>query len=161
MYYMMKNEAELDVCNVSTEYKEGWRAISILIDSGASDSVAPKSFFPDIPRMETNASRSGLTYTAAGGRKIVNEGMSRPVFCTEKGKPMVMNFQIAEVSKALGAVSRIVGKNNRIIFGDPEKDGSYIEDKTTKNRTPLRQHNGVYYLDVWVRPGEYYSGFQR
>ena len=87
--------------------------------------------------------------------------MSRPVFYTEAGKPMVMNFQIAEVSKALGAVSRIVGKNNRVIFDDPEKEGSYIENKITKNRTPLRQHNGVYYLDVWVRPGEYYSGFQR
>ena len=66
--------------------------------------------------METNASRAGLTYTAAGGHKIVNEGMSRPIFYTESGKPMVMNFRIAEVSKALGAVSRTAGKNNRVVF---------------------------------------------
>ena len=152
--------AKFDVCNISTEYKEGWKAVSILIDSGASDSVAPKSFFPNIPVMETNASKSGLTYTAVGGHKIRNEGMSRPVFYTETGKPIVMNFQIAEVSKALGAVSRIAGKNNRVVFDDPNTVGSFIENKTTGKKTPLRQHNGVYYMDVWVKPGQGYDNDQ-
>ena len=64
-----------------------------------------------------------------------------------------MAFQVAGVSKALGAVSRIVGAGNRVVFDDPTTVGSYIENKTTMKQTPLRQHNGVYYLDVWIKPG--------
>ena len=78
-----------------------------------------------------------------------------------------MAFQVAGVSKALGAVSRIVGAGNRVVFDDPATIGPFIERKETGEKTPLRQHNGVYYLDVWVKPGHGYDnqennqGFQR
>ena len=64
-----------------------------------------------------------------------------------------MAFQVAGVGKALGAVSRIVGAGNRVVFDDPATVGSYIENKTALKQTPLRQHSGVYYLDVWIKPG--------
>ena len=71
----------------------------------------------------------------------------------QDGSQYTMALQVAGVSKALGAVSRIVGAGNRVIFDDPATVGPYIENKTTGKTTPLRQHNGVYYLDVWVKPG--------
>ena len=106
--------------------RRGWRPISILIDSGASDSVAPKKLFPNIPILETNASRAGVEYTAAGGHKIVNFGMCRPIIYTTEGNKILMNFQGSDVKKALGAVSRIVGHGHRVIFDEPEI-GSFIE----------------------------------
>ena len=60
---------------MSMEYKEGWKAISILIDSGASDNVCPPGLFPEVPVYEIDASRRGLEYTAAAGHKIQNLGM--------------------------------------------------------------------------------------
>ena len=78
-----------------------------------------------------------------------------------------MTFQVAGVSKALGAVSRIVGAGNRVIFDDPNTVGSFIENKASGKRTPLRLHNGVYYMDVWMKPGNGFDnqkneqGFQR
>ena len=54
-----------------------------------------------------------------------------------------MSFQVAGVSKALGAVSRLVGAGNRVVFDDPNTVGSFIENKMTGKQTPLRQHNGV------------------
>ena len=75
---------------------------------------------------------------------------------------MTMAFQVAGVSKALGAVSRIIGCGNRVVFDHPNDGGSYIENKITGKQTPLRQNNGVYYLDVWYKPGEEVSqGFPR
>ena len=142
-----------DLCPISVDHKEGWKAISILIDSGASDSVAPPGTFPEVKVLETNASKAGVQYTAAGGHKIDNLGMQRPYIFLLDGSRHVMSFQVAGVSKALGAVSRIVGANNRVVFDDPATVGSYIENKASGKITPLRQHNGVYYLDVWVRPG--------
>ena len=67
-----------------------------------------------------------------------------------------MVFQVAGVSKALGAVSRIVGAGNQVIFDEPSV-GSFIRNKQTGKLTPLRQHNGVYYLDAWVKPGHGYD----
>ena len=99
-------------------------------------------------------------YTAAGGNKIRNEGMCMPKLYSECGKAYALSFQVAGVSKALGAVSRIVGAGNRVVFDDPETAGSYIGNKKTMNRTPLRQYNGVYYLDMWMKPGDH-VGFHR
>ena len=90
-----------------------------------SDSVAPKGLFPDIPIYETNASLANVMYTAAGGSKIKNEGMCRPKLYSEDGRQYAMSFQVAGVSKAFGAVSRIVGAGNRVIFDDPATEGSY------------------------------------
>ena len=104
-----------------------------------------------------------MQYTAAGGHKIDNLGMQRPYIFLQDGSMHIMSFQVAGVSKALGAVSRLVGAGNRVIFDDPATVGSFIENKTTGKKTPLRQHNGVYYLDVWVKPGCGYDnqGFPR
>ena len=148
------------MCEVSVEHKDGWKAISILIDSGASDSVAPPGMFPEIKILQTNASRAGVQYTAAGGHQIPNLGMQRPYIHLLDGSKYTMAFQVAGVSKALGAVSRIVGAGNRVIFDDPNNVGSFIENKATGKQTPLRQHNGVYYLDAWVKPGQGYDNDQ-
>ena len=73
------------------------------------------------------------------------------------GSKYAMAFQVAGVSKALGAVSRIVGAGKRVVFDDPSAVGSFIENKTTGKNIPLRQHNGVYYMDVWIKPGHGYD----
>ena len=153
-------EDDYEMCEVSIEHKDGWKAISILIDSGASDSVAPPGMFPQIKILETNASRAGMEYTAAGGHKIPNLGMQRPYIHLLDGSKYTMTFQVAGVSKALGAVSRIVGAGNRVVFDDPNTVGSIIVNKSTGKKTPLRQHNGVYYMDVWVKPGQGYDNDQ-
>ena len=121
--------------SISSTYQQGYKAISILIDSGASDSVAPPGLFYKINVLETDASRAGLEYTAAGGHKIPNLGMCRPIVYRTDGSGMTMAFQVAGVSKALCAVSRIVGNGNRVIFDHPNEGGSYIENKTNSAGT--------------------------
>ena len=62
-----------------------------------------------------------------------------------------MTFQVADVTKILGSVSRIVSTGHKVVFDTPEI-GSYLENKATGKNITLRQHNGVYLLDVWVEP---------
>ena len=88
------------MCEISVEQKDGWKAISILIDSGASDSVAPPGMFPKIEVFETNASKAGMQYAAAGRHKIANLGMQRPYIHLPDGSKYTMAFQVAGVSKA-------------------------------------------------------------
>ena len=75
-FYIENDDAQL--CTVSFVEQDGWKPISIMMDSGACDCVAPPDCFPGIPVVATTASRDGLEYTAAGGHKIPNLGQSRP-----------------------------------------------------------------------------------
>ena len=111
----------MDQSCYSFEQKECSTAISILIDSGASDSVAPPGAFPGVNVFETNASRSGLEYTAAGGHSIANLGMCRPIVQTLDCQEYAMGFQVAGVSKPLGAVSRIASPENEVVFRHPSR----------------------------------------
>ena len=54
---------------------------------------------------------------------------------------------VTNLTKPLGAVSRIVEKGNRVVFDDI----SYIENKTSGERTYLRYEAGVFVLDAIVR----------
>ena len=46
--FVFEGENEYEMYEFSVEHKDGWKAISILTDSGASDSAAPPGMFPQI-----------------------------------------------------------------------------------------------------------------
>ena len=65
-----------------------------------------------------------------------------------------MTFQVANVQKALGSVSQMVRKGNRVVFDRTAngEDLAYIENKRSKEKMYMRLENGVYVLDVLVKP---------
>ena len=65
-----------------------------------------------------------------------------------------MTFQAtSHVRKPLAAASKITAKGNRIVLDD-ESSLSYIENKATGTRTPLKIENGVYVMEVAVSPNK-------
>ena len=72
----------------------------------------------------------------------------------DNGTLSVMKVQMCEnlhPKKFLASVSRINQTGHGVVFDDPSV-GSYIENKTSRPKTWLRQEAGVFYLDLWVRP---------
>ena len=69
-----------------------------------------------------------------------------------------MNFQVAQVHKALGSVSQMVWNGNTVVFDTDEygQDVSYIMNKKTQDYIPMRVENGVYVIDMVVAPPEYH-----
>ena len=53
-------------------------------------------------------------------------------------------------NRILGSVSRLVQAGNSVVFQPPEI-GSYIQNNASGGRMYLRQLNGSYYLDLWVK----------
>ena len=47
----------------------------------------------------------------------------------------------------------MTGSYNDVVFRHPDRGGSYILNVETNKKYKLRQTGGVYWLDVWVRPG--------
>ena len=105
--FYIENDEGSQLCQVSTTRQDGWHPISIMMDSGACDCVAPPGTFPGIPIMQKTASRDGLEYTAAGGHRIPNLGMCRPVVFTMDGERNAMAFQMAAISKTTGCCEQI------------------------------------------------------
>ena len=68
-----------------------------------------------------------------------------------------MTFQAAPVSRPLGSVKKICRTGHRVVFDD---EGSYIYNKTTGEVNWMREHDGNYILDLWIKPKEQGFGGQ-
>ena len=130
----------------------------LVVDSGAAETVLPSAWFINHKLHESEGSRMGAVYTAANGGELENEGEKHLYLATVEGDQVrKMDFQVTDVTKALGSVSRMVHNGNRVVFDLDEwgANCSYIESKSTGKRLWLRERNGVYVLDVMVAPPGY------
>ena len=136
--------------NTHDEYEK----ISIMIDSGASETVASLDKFPMYKSAMTTA--TGTTYASAADKQsgdIVNIGEKVVETIDEHGITSHVKFQMCKglgEGKILGSVSRMVQSGHTVVFQNPEW-GSYIQNNVNKYKTYLRQEHGSYYLDLWVR----------
>ena len=122
---------------------------SICIDSGAGKGVCPVESFPDYETHHTE--KVGNLYRGAGGQGLRNAGGKRPQ-CRTHGIQTAMTFQATtHVKKPLAAASKITAKGNRIGLDD-EDSLSYIENKATGTKIPLKLENGVYVMEVAGTP---------
>ena len=63
-----------------------------------------------------------------------------------------MTFQATtKVLKPLAAASRITEKGNRILLDDVDSE-NYIENKKTGKKIPPKMENGVYMMEMLVKP---------
>ena len=134
-----------------------WRPLPkpMVVDSGAGETVLPSSWLPEHCTEESVGSKNNNYYVTANGDKIYNEGKKDVNVSSLDGKQVrSLTFQVANVKKALGSVSQMVRKGNRVVFDRTAtgEDLAFIENKTTKERMFMRVENGVYVLDVLVEP---------
>ena len=146
-----------DLCGFE---RNGWQPMPqpLIIDSGAAETVMPLSWFEGHTVKATEQSRNKRFYTTANKEKIYNEGERDLVVSSFEGdKTRKMTFQVAKVSKALGSVSQIIAKGNKMVFQKDSQgnDCSYIEHVDSGEVMWLRERDGVYVLDVLVAPPEY------
>ena len=128
---------------------------TICVDSGAGESVCPVDFFPDYEMHQTE--KVGNLYRVAGGQELRN--VEKRLKFKTNGIATAMTFQAtSHVRKPLAAASKITAKGNWIVLGD-ENFLSYIENRATGTKIPLKIENGVYVMEVAVSPNT--TPFQR
>ena len=127
------------------------------MDSGAVDHVMPKGQCKEIKVDETEASRKGRHYQAANGSQIKNYGERKLIGEAGKGIGSSIKMQVADVTKALGAVTKLCDAGNRVIF---DNEGSFVENKTTEIKTEIKRDNGTYTMDFWVKKSKDNMGIQ-
>ena len=128
-----------------------WEKIDITVDSGAVDTVAPPSVASHVPIESTWASREGYCYRAANGQLLPNLGERKIRGVTQEGSAVGLTFQVAEVTKVLGSVSKFCEAGNRVVFDDSDPEGGCIMNKSTGVRTQMHKSDGVYKIPAWMR----------
>jgi len=138
---------------------EGWVKVKGVMDSGASESVAPPTMCPHYPVVPSAGSMSGQKYLSAGEELIDNLGEQTLEIMTEDGGEGRARYQVAEVSRPLNAVSEICDAGGdagqMVVF---TKWGGEIYNMESGRRTAFGREDGVYVWEFWVKPKE---GFHR
>ena len=126
----------------------------ITMDSGAGNNVMPRRMVIKKSEIrESEGSRRGVHYVAANDGRIPNEGEYDLNFSTVEGQEQCLTFQIAEVNKALCAVSNLVDNGFRVVFDKNMKineDTSHMLHKETGVTTRYRRTRNVWVLDAFV-----------
>ncbi len=132
-----------------------WEEITITVDSGASETVAPLNMAMHVPIESSEASLRGAKYEVANGGVLHNKGEKNCIVQAFGGSAKLLCFQVCDVHKPLLAVSKLCEAGNAVVF---HPDWSYIENLKTGERTTLEKKDGLYELRVWVRSAK---GFTR
>ena len=96
--------------------ENGLEKVTITVDSGAADTVGPKSIAQGIPIKPTKASQLGENYRAANGTTIKNYGQKRLEGVDANGINTGITIQVADVRKTLASVGKMTEAGNIIIF---------------------------------------------
>ncbi len=127
----------------------GMEKISLTIDSGAAETVCNEEMAKDYMAQESEGSKKGVKYVAAGGKELANQGEKKVKIITNEGAKCMIKFQVAGVRKPLVSVSRICDEGHEVTF---TKDGGHIRHLETNQLTKFVRKNGVYVMDVHVIP---------
>ena len=142
------------------EAQNGWIRIKGVMDSGASESVAPPGLCPLYPVVPSAGSMAGQEYMSASNDLIPNLGEQVLDVVLDGGQESQIKYQIAEVSRPLNSISEICDAGGdhgqMVIFG---RSGGAVVNLRTGEQTPFKREEGIYCLDVWVKPKA--AGFQR
>ena len=110
------------------------------------------------------SSRRGVQYVAANNGRIPNEGEVDFAFTTAEGNSEEFVVQVAEVNKALGAVSYLVDKGYRVVFDKDEtsgKDISYMMKKSSRVTSRFRRERNIWVLDAFIDQADANESFRR
>ena len=91
-----------------------------------------------------------MSYMVANGAAIPNRGEITLRGKAENGTNMNVIAQVSDVTKPLAAVREIIKGGNRIIM---DESGSYIENKSTHKRIPIKRDNGMFVVTMTVPRG--------
>jgi len=140
-----------EVLNV--EQQGTWERLTVVVDSGACETVGPVNVATGFDLRETTASRNGVHYVAANGTKICNHGERNIRGLNAAGNRIGFAMQAADVNKVLAAVNQVVKAGNKVVFDEGPNGmapNHHIYNYATGTRTEMELRNGQYLFEMWV-----------
>jgi hypothetical protein len=133
---------------------DGYIEVRGVMDSGASESVAPPSMCPHVKITPSAGSLIGQKYVSASDDILPNLGEQTLDVVLPTGHDGHVTYQMADVARPLNSVSQICDGGGDagqiVIFG---RHGGTIVNLESGSQTPFqREQDGVYSMNFWVKP---------
>ena len=126
-----------------------WIEIEMTADTGACDTVMPRSMASHIPIQPSLQSLKSMEYEVANGKTLPNLGERRCVMWTENAsESKKINLQVADVHKALLSLSRCADMGYESRFG--RRAGALIDEESGEV-IPLQRKGNLYVLKCWLK----------
>ena len=100
-----------------------------------------------VKAVEATNINNDISFKLADGSRTPHMGEKAFAAYTDQGHLRHMVAAVTEVDDALLSVSKVVKAGNRVVF---DVNGSYIENTTTGEVTPLTEQRGLYKLKMWI-----------
>ena len=133
----------------------GFSKVKSVLDSGATDSCAPDCMCPEVKSRPAEGSRRGHMHTAAGGKKIANEGEKDITMVTGSNNVVQTNWETVDFTRPLSSVKQICLEGNRVVFG---AKGGVICNIESGQETPFGNEGQCICLGL-VAISERHEGF--
>ena len=138
---------EQEIQSEINSFTAHWEAITVTVDSGAANNVAPKNAFPWVKLEENDDSRNGRYYTTANGKRVYVLGEKTVTIRSKEGVIKKIKFQICDVTRILASVSKIAKADNTVTM---KKNGGVIKD-LKGNEMEIEIENGVYVIKASIK----------
>ena len=160
-----KNKTPGKVMTMGNKVDQGWMEIDAIVDSGAIDTIAPKSMVEGLKIRQTEVSRRNGKYASADGGVIHNLGECDMEGVAEDGTPMKLVTQVGDkVMNMLISVRRMVESGNMVVFGANQQalrklaacnkiEKNMIVGKNGK-KSEIKDEDGVYVFKMKIKKGK-------
>ena len=127
----------------------GWTPVEVIVDSGACETVMPRSMCSHIAIVPSEQSVVEVEYQVASGLDIPNLGERHcEIFAEGNSSSMLMHFQVADVHKPLLSLSKAADMG---FTSHLDAYGGYIEDSQTGERMQIHRRGNLYILQMWIK----------
>ena len=132
---------------------EEWIEIELTADTGACDTVIPKTMkglnLESIPIVDSLQSLRHMEYEVANGQSLPNLGERRCLMWTEHAtEARQLNMQVADIHKPLLSLSRCADMGFESRFG--RVAGALIDERSGEV-IPLQRKGNLYVLRCWIK----------
>ena len=105
-------------CEINNVSPQQWVKMEITVDSGSCETVIPDNMITHVTLHQSPGSKAGKKYEAANGSDLNNLGERRCVVATDDiHKPLIMHFQVSEVTKPLLSVTKAADMGFEAVLG--------------------------------------------
>ena len=125
-----------------------WKKVTVVVDSGAVESVMPRSMFPRDGHQANREVQEWKMVQGIRGENIKNYGQQVMSVRTPEGYVRKSTWQVADVRRPLVSASHVIQVGNDLFFG---KDEAYIMNRKKKEMSMLSKYGNVCVLDLFVR----------
>ena len=123
-----------------------WIEVELTADTGACDTVMPRSMAQHIPIQPSPQSIKPMMYEIADGHEIPNLGERRWTEAATEARKI--NLQVADDHKALLSLSRCADMGFESRFG--RRAGALIDEESGEV-IPLQRKGNLYVLKCWLK----------